>query len=232
VKRLWRTVALLLGVTAAWRSRRARRPGVASPAAVRLSHLRERRPGRSLLRRGAVALGVLVVLAVVGALGALGFIYSGVYDVAATRQHTPPVYWALITTLRQSVLARASREVGPVPDLSAPHYAERGLAIYDRNCVPCHGAPGVAMHAIGMGLTPAPSNLVMTARKWESHEIFWAVKNGFKMTGMPAWRFRLTDEEIWSVVAFVKTMPRMTPVEYRTRRAALVPAREPAEVSP
>jgi mono/diheme cytochrome c family protein len=64
---------------------------------------------------------------------------------------------------------------------------------------------------------------VQTAREWPPAEIFWVVKYGLKMTGMPAWEFRLTDEAIWSVVAFVRELPRLSPREY-----ALLPAPSPA----
>lgn len=154
--------------------------------------------------------------AVVAAGGALGFIYAGIYDVAATRQHTPPVYWALITSLRQSILSHAGREVGDTPDLAGRE--DRGLLLYERNCLACHGAPGVAMHDIGKGLTPPPANLVRTGREWAPHEIYWVVKHGLKMTGMPAWEYRLADDDLWSVVAFVRAMPHVSPADYRAWR--------------
>jgi mono/diheme cytochrome c family protein len=219
--RLGQVVLLSLLAMRAWRRRlvrRGERPAV-RPAASRRDPVR---PG--VLRRHWILVTAIILALVALPLGALGFIYSGVYNVAATRQHTAPVYWALIKTLRQSVLARAAREVGPVPDLTAPGRAEQGLALFEANCVPCHGGPGVAMHDIGKGLTPAPANLVITGREWSSQEIFWSVKHGFKMTGMPAWAYRLSDDEIWSIVALVKTLPTLSPAEYRERRAPVAAA--------
>ena len=43
--------------------------------------------------------------------------------------------------------------------------------------------------------------------------MFWVIKNGIKMTGMPAWADH-SDEEIWATVAFLKKLPGMTPAEY------------------
>jgi cytochrome c2 len=40
------------------------------------------------------------------------------------------------------------------------------------------------------------------------------VKEGIKMTGMPAWKYRLTDEDMWSVVALLPAMALMTPAEF------------------
>lgn len=170
---------------------------------------------RVLLRVG-LALAPLVL-----ALGVLLFIYSGVYDVASTRQHTAPVYWMLITTLKQSIFAHA--EGIHAPPLDDPVLARRGFVLYDEYCVPCHGAPGVPLTAVGMGLTPLPGNLVPTAREWSSAEIYWTVRNGLKMTGMPAWEYRFSDADLWAVVAFVKTLPGLSPADYRALRDAIRP---------
>jgi cytochrome c2 len=45
------------------------------------------------------------------------------------------------------------------------------------------------------------------------------VKHGIKMTGMPAWQFRLADDDLWAVVAFVKQLPLLAVAEYRALEA-------------
>jgi mono/diheme cytochrome c family protein len=48
---------------------------------------------------------------------------------------------------------------------------------------------------------------------------------------MPAWKHRMTDEEIWDVVAFVKErLPYVTATQYREMAAAV--QREPARTRP
>ena len=175
-----------------------------------------------MTRRLRLILFALLPIILIG--GTLAVIYSGAYDVAATRQHTAPVYWLFLTALRQSIQAHAAREAPEPPDLTDPDLVDTGLVLYDRNCVPCHGAPGVAPHAIGLGMTPPPPNLVLPAREWRAREIYWTVSNGLKMTGMPAWEFRMTERERWAVVAFVKTLPALAPAEYLAERARLRPA--------
>ena len=166
---------------------------------------------------------VLLPFLVVG--GALGVIYSGVYDVAATRQHTAPVYWILTTSLSRSIQAHAAREAPAPPNLADPDLVATGLNQYDRYCLPCHGAPGVAPDAAGLGMNPPPPNLVTKARERSAREIYWTVSNGVKATGMPAWEFRMTEQERWAVVAFVKTLPALAPAEYRAARARLAAKR-------
>lgn len=153
-------------------------------------------------------LGILVTGAV--ALGAA--FYAGLYDISATDQHLAPTYWALDTGMRQAVKLRA-RNIR-VPDLDAPALAARGASLYRAHCQLCHGAPGVAPAPFALGMTPAPVPLVHTARTWSPAEIFWVVKEGIKMTGMPAWRYRMTDDEIWAIVAFLPVMARTSPSDY------------------
>jgi mono/diheme cytochrome c family protein len=174
---------------------------------------------------------VLLTLAAVAVVGALvaGALVGGAYDISATDQHWPPTYWAIDTAARQSVKLRA-RSIQP-PPLDEPARIARGLALYRDHCVQCHGAPGVPPEPFALGMTPAPANLAHTARTWTAGEIYWTVRNGFKMTGMPAWRFRMTEDELWDVVAFVMVLPRLAPTDYRRAAqaaASVERAEEPA----
>ena len=179
-----------------------------------------------LLPRSRAARVVLTVVVLTAVAAPPVFVYLGVYDVAATRQHTPPVYWVLISSLQRSIKARATREVPPPPsDLADPLRLGEGLLLYDANCAVCHGAPGQAPHPLGLGMTPPPANLVHPGREWTPRQLFWTVEKGLKMTGMPAWEFRLTADERWSVVAFLKAMPSMAPRDYAVSRASLMVAR-------
>ena len=157
-------------------------------------------------------------------------VYSGLYDVSATDEHLAPTYWLLDTAMRRSLRLRAARI--EVPDLEQAGQAQRGLALYRRHCVQCHGAPGVAPEPFALGMTPAPANLVFTAREWPPAEIFWVVKEGLKMTGMPAWKQRMPDEDIWAIVSFMGELPRLSPEQYRARSSGSAAAAEPPIVSP
>ncbi|PLC51831.1 cytochrome C [Pollutimonas subterranea] len=140
-------------------------------------------------------------------------VYTGVYDVSATSQHTAVVYHLLETSLRRSVKLRTS-ELN-VPDLNSADRAVNGFKDFDAHCVQCHGAPGIAPQPFALGLTPVPASLVDTARVWSAAEIYWVIRHGIKMSGMPAWRYRMTDQQIWDVVAFVKVLPTLSPADYK-----------------
>jgi mono/diheme cytochrome c family protein len=167
----------------------------------------------SIMSRLRIVALTLVASAVLGFFGGILFVYSGAYDPAALSQHSRVGNWLLHSVALNSIGRRAQGV--KTPDLGEPAKIARGLGLYRRDCAQCHGAPGEAPAAFAMGLTPGAPSLIQVAREWPANEIYWAVKNGIKMTAMPSWRYRMSDDEIWDVVAFVETLPRLSPAHYR-----------------
>lgn len=147
-------------------------------------------------------------------------LYSGIYDVAAARGHTALVYRVLETGMRESVRHHSAPLSAPL-DLDEERLLEDGAVCFHQHCVQCHGAPGEAPAPFALGLTPAASNLAHTAREWKPAEIYWVVRNGIKMAGMPAWLYRMSEEDLWAVTAFVMTLPALSPQQYREFAASL-----------
>ena len=155
----------------------------------------------------------LIVAGVIGIAAGATFVASGVYNVAAVEQHTAPVFWTLYAAMRQSVRHHAA-QIQP-PSLDDPTLTERGRALYDEHCRQCHGAPGIAPEPFALGLTPTPLNLANMAREWPARDLFWVVKNGIKMSAMPAWEFRLSEQDLWAVTAYLQRLPGESPAQYR-----------------
>src|SRR3954465_7301150 len=156
---------------------------------------------------------ILVVVLVLLVLAGVAFMYSGLYDVAASTPDNGLLKTILETTRDRSVPHRL--EGIPPPNLDDPQRIQTGLVHYHEMCATCHGAPGVKLSEIGQGLNPYPPELAARKRADEAGETFWIVKNGIKMTGMPAFGGPHSDEEIWAIVAFVQRMPKLTPQEYQ-----------------
>jgi len=160
-----------------------------------------------------IAVMTTLALAALGALAAGVLVYSGWYDVSATNQHLATTYRLLDVAMRRSIALRAADTV--VPPLDDPARAVNGFRHFRAHCVQCHGAPGIAPQPFALGMTPAPAALVATAREWPAADVYWAIRHGIKMTGMPAWQYRMSDNEIWDVVAFLKVLPTLSPAAYR-----------------
>ncbi len=65
-----------------------------------------------------------------------------------------------------------------------------------------------------MGLNPDPPDLAHEGAEQAPERLFWVLKNGIKMTGMPAFGMTHTDDQIWAIVAFLKQLPRLNPQQY------------------
>jgi mono/diheme cytochrome c family protein len=171
-----------------------------------------------------VAAWLVAAMAASGAALGAAVVYFGWYDVSATGPHTVPVHALLDVALTRSVKVR-SADID-VPDLDTPARIQRGDSLFRAHCVQCHGAPGQAPEPYALGMNPAPASLVGSARERPAAEMFWITRHGIKMTGMPAWQYRLTDEQIWDVVAFMRVLPTLSPEQYRKLAQSEPPASE------
>ncbi|MYN06859.1 c-type cytochrome [Massilia sp. FT127W] len=152
-------------------------------------------------------------LAALGALGAYVVVEGGWYDVAANRQHLQPVHTVLEQAMHASV-RRHARDIA-APPLDEPALIRRGAAMYRSHCVACHGGPGVAQEKFGQSMQPVPGPLVDAARRWRPAEMYWIIRHGIKMSGMPAWEYHMEEQDLWGTVAFLAELPRMTQAGYR-----------------
>jgi cytochrome c553 len=161
-------------------------------------------------RRGALWVGgTLVVLGV----GALLFAASGIYNVAARRDHFDVTEAFIKLTLRRSV-ALHSRSV-EAPPLDDPDMIRLGAGHFQAGCAPCHGAPGQPRNTIVRGMLPEPPDLAPAATHWSPEQLFWIVQNGLKYTGMPAWPAPAREDEVWTLVAFLRQLPTLDAAQYR-----------------
>jgi mono/diheme cytochrome c family protein len=162
-------------------------------------------------------------------LGTAVVVRGGLYDVAATTPHTRWVYELLETTAQSSVRRRARAIVEP--PLDSPALLERGALCFARHCVGCHGAPGLAPAAAGLGMQPAPGPLVDAAARWRARELYWITRHGIRMTGMPAWGHRLPEQDLWALTAYLVRLPEWSPARWRSLQARLQEQEQPCTPS-
>jgi mono/diheme cytochrome c family protein len=170
--------------------------------------------GRRTMKR----IAALLVFLVLAAAGFLIFIYPEVHNIAASGSHFGPIRWVLETSINRSVRVHAGMIEAPPLD----RYSKgEGFRHYDRLCVLCHGAPGVEPSEIGAGLLPMPPPLPAQVDHWRDAELFWIAGHGLKYTGMPAFAATNAEEHLWSIVAFLRELPTMSPEGYRSLRERL-----------
>jgi mono/diheme cytochrome c family protein len=152
------------------------------------------------------------------------FVWLGIYDVAASGSHWGITVW-IIEKVRDRSIAVRSKAI-PTPPLDDPKLVAEGFGHYHALCRLCHSAPCYSQVEIAKGLNPEPPDLVSDEEvKWRGDaQLYWVIKNGIKMTGMPAFGPTHSEYELWGIVAFIKRLPNLKAEEYNAMvKAAIFP---------
>lgn len=161
--------------------------------------------------------GIQKIVTLLAAIFVAGFIFVwfGVFNIAANNPH-----WGITTQLLEVVRDRsitARAEKLSIPNLDDAERIKRGAANYAAMCAQCHLAPGMDTSELHEGLYPKPPVLYKDDDFIDApNETFWVIKNGIKMTAMPAWENYNSDEQIWDMMATIKAMAKMSAEQYQT----------------
>ena len=154
------------------------------------------------------------LLAAAAAFAILGF---GLFDTSASRQHGAVMAWAVHRTMVNSVRRSAAPADGDFAIDGA--MVLEGARLYERYCISCHGGPGTARARWASAMVPTPPFLIDAPRRWSRGELHLIIRDGIKMTAMPAWGEILPDRDVMSLVAFVQATPKLTPDQFAALRA-------------
>ena len=166
----------------------------------------------SLLSKLGWALAGIVATGLGGIILAAAVLEFGLFNVAASTAHLPEVTWFVHRVMIHSVQHRARGISAPAS--VAPSEVAAGYCEYRAHCQMCHGGPGVARDKWANGVNPPPPYLVDSRARWTTNQLYWIVSNGVKMTAMPAWSASMSNRQIWSVVSFVETAPKLSAGTY------------------
>jgi hypothetical protein len=157
---------------------------------------------------------ILLAILCVFAAAAAVFVWWGAYNVAANAPHWNIIHWCLEQVRERSISAHSRGII--IPPLKDPNLANLGFRHYHAMCRLCHNAPGYPRSEISRGLYPVPPDFAAKGTKLPSDaEIFWIVRNGIKMTGMPSFGATHSEEDLWAIVLFVTRLQNLKPDEYR-----------------
>ena len=168
--------------------------------------------GKGFLGRHATALLLVIVIGVLvgGAIGA----WIVVHGVSA--RDTPTfIEERMARLLRHYAVPRKLRSLrNPLPE--SPEAIAAGRMHFADHCASCHGNDGSGRTEIGRNLYPkAPDMRSARTQSLTDGEIFAIIKDGVRLTGMPAWGDEAghDDTDNWKLVAFIRHLPRITPEE-------------------
>lgn len=152
-------------------------------------------------------MGVLATLVVLGA-GAYGFLQFGCMPANADGPVPAFEKWAARKSLRATVQREAPKGEAPIPADEENLLA--GVALYKANCMVCHGTSDGEASNVASGLYQKPPQFaVHDVTDDPEGKIYWFIKHGVRMTGMPAYSLSLRDTELWQLALFLKHMDKL-----------------------
>jgi len=170
--------------------------------------------------------GHLIRGILVGVIGMLLIEVLGVYlcaqlgAIPANADAKPPFIekWLARKALHAAIDRTAPRTQNPVA-LNDANLLD-GIKLYAADCAVCHGtADGEASH-IARGLFQKAPQLARHGVEDDTEgETYWKLYHGIRLTGMPAFRETLSENEIWKITLFLKHMDSLPPMPKKAWQA-------------
>jgi cytochrome c oxidase cbb3-type subunit III len=124
------------------------------------------------------------------------------------RQPDPPTKFVSQVRLQPGPMLLADTVEGPYDDNA--YEASEGQILFEQmNCSGCHANGGG-----GMGPALMDDEWIYGSLP---NQIFATIAEG-RPNGMPSWKYKLNDRQIWQLVSYVRALSGLTPKGARTNR--------------
>src|ERR1700674_2016924 len=114
------------------------------------------------------------------------------------------------------------------PWTATPETRQEAQELFTNHCAGCHGKDGNAQSEIGQNLYPkAPDLRTAPTQNLTDGEIHYIIRNGVRLTGMPALgnpHVGLEDNNAWKIVLFIRSISQTTTQEKAEQRATVTSA--------
>jgi thiosulfate dehydrogenase len=157
----------------------------------------------------ALVLGILLGILLVAA--GVYFYFSTGHAPVATADPPMPFETKFANMALDAYLGKLPHPAPQVPADETNFVA--GAQVYKHNCAVCHGLPGEPKTNIAAGMSPGPPQLfrgtgVTDDEPWET---YWKATGGIRMTGMPGFKGKLSETQIWQVTMLLKNADKISP---------------------
>jgi predicted CXXCH cytochrome family protein len=154
---------------------------------------------------------VLVALCIVAALYGANLIWRGF----SARDEPSSLERVVARAVRNlAIPARAVKAKNPWQ--ATPDNLKEARDVFMDRCATCHGTDGSGQSLVGRNLYPkAPDLRSPETQKLTDGQIYYIIRNGVRLTGMPAWGdvHREQDDASWKLVLFVRDLRQPTNLE-------------------
>ena len=120
----------------------------------------------------------------------------------------------------------AGKMTNPLPDTA--EVVSQGQEVFLGSCAQCHGPEARGDANIGRNMYPPAMDLHSAhVQHWSDGELFWIIRNGVRLTGMPSWQSSISENDTWKLARFIHNLPRRDTISAPTA----VPSQAQAAVS-
>ena len=139
----------------------------------------------------------------------LSLIALALLSSACTANRSPSKIETALANMAKDVVIPIEAETLKNPFPQSEQVTRQGQQMYLQSCALCHGADGHGRTEIGRGMYPPAMDLTSPhVQHWNDAELFWIIRNGVRMTGMPSWK-SISDTDSWKLVRFIRDLPEL-----------------------
>lgn len=112
-----------------------------------------------------------------------------------------------VTFAKHHIFIRNKNEKNPLPD-NADTLAD-GKEAFSHYCIACHGLDGqnTGVPFVGHISPPIPSLASPEVQSYTDGQLKWILDYGIRPSGMPGSKGTLSDDELWSIVRYLRHLP-------------------------
>jgi mono/diheme cytochrome c family protein len=137
----------------------------------------------------------------------------------SARKEPSAVETAVARTLRHIAIPKIDRdEENPWAGVATPEVLKDAREHFADHCSQCHANDGSGKTEMGQYLYPrAPDMRLPATQNLTDGELYYIIRNGVPLTGMPAWGEpnTLQDDDSWQLVLFIRRLPKLTAEEIK-----------------
>jgi cytochrome c len=109
--------------------------------------------------------------------------------------------------IKHKITVRGGKDRNPLG--RGPDVIEHGKTAFGAYCTVCHGLDGqnTGVPFAAQMSPPVPSLASKQVQDYADGQLKWIIENGISPSGMPASRGILSDEEMWSIIVYLRHLP-------------------------
>jgi mono/diheme cytochrome c family protein len=162
---------------------------------------------------------VVLWILLVAVIAVLAFGWVTLRHGITARKDPSQVEISVARALRHVAIPKLDRtDENPWKDVATPDVMKDAREHFADHCAQCHANDGSGNTAMGKNLYPrAPDMRLPATQNLSDGELYYIIRNGVPLTGMPAWGEPHIDQddESWQLVLFIRHLSHLSPEEIK-----------------